>query len=377
MAGAGRAQLQERDAELKEMDGVIADACSGRGRLLAVEGPAGIGKTSLLGSASDRCADAGMRVLSARGSELEREFAFGVVRQLLEPVLYAADAEARARWFAGAAAFAQPLLDESLEATTEEEVRFRRRHGLYWLLANLAREAPVAVVVDDAQWADEPSVGFLRHLATRFAHVPVLLVIGSRSDNSGVAGLLADPSARVLRPAPLSLDAVSARVSDAFGRPVDGAFAAACQRATAGNPFLIGELLREVNAEGLQPDAAGVERLRDLSPRGVTVSVLVRLADMPPSAAALARAAAVLGEADLPTTAALAGLELRGRGRGRRGAHPRSGARARGAAALRPSAGAHRALRGHRAGRALRSRTPPPPACSAPPAPPTTTSPRS
>ena len=278
--------------------------------MLAVEGPAGIGKTSLLGSASDRCADAGMRVLSARGSELEREFAFGVVRQLLEPVLYAADAEARARWFAGAAAFAQPLLDESLEATTEEEVRFRRRHGLYWLLANLAREAPVAVVVDDAQWADEPSVGFLRHLATRLAHVPVLLVIGSRSDNSGVAGLLADPSARVLRPAPLSLDAVAARVSDAFGRPVDGAFAAACQRATAGNPFLIGELLREVEAEGLQPDAAGVERLRDLSPRGVTVSVLVRLADMPPSAAALARAAAVLGEADLPTTAALAGLEL-------------------------------------------------------------------
>ena len=82
--------------------------------------------------------------------------------------------------------------------------------------------------------------------------------------------------------------------------------------------------------------------LRDLSPRGVTVSVLLRLADMPPSAAALARAAAVLGEAVLATTAGF--RSTRGRGRGRRGAHPRGGAGAGGAAVLCPSAGAHRAL---------------------------------
>ena len=85
-------QLEERDGEVAAVERVL-----GGGGGLLIEGPPGIGKTRLLGAARAR-AD-GRRVLSARGSELERDFPFAVVRQLLEPVV-------RDEQFAGAAALA-------------------------------------------------------------------------------------------------------------------------------------------------------------------------------------------------------------------------------------------------------------------------------
>jgi predicted ATPase len=159
LAGTG---LRERADELGELERALRDVRAGRGRFVAVDGEPGIGKTSLLAAARGRAERAGMRVLTARGSELERDFAFSVVRQLFEPLLYGASEEQRGRWSAGAAALAMTLFEEDLGSTreAEEEVRYRRRHGLYWLVANVARDAPLLVTVDDAQWADEPSLGF-------------------------------------------------------------------------------------------------------------------------------------------------------------------------------------------------------------------------
>jgi predicted ATPase len=75
--------------------------------VVLIEGPAGIGKTRLLAAARERGAR-GMTVLTARCSELEREFSFGAIRQLFEPV--ARDAERRARLLAGAAAPVEGVL---------------------------------------------------------------------------------------------------------------------------------------------------------------------------------------------------------------------------------------------------------------------------
>ena len=314
MGRGARSSLRERSGEVAELDRALHAARGGHGRFVAIEGEAGIGKTSLLGVAGEHAERAGMRVLSARGSELEHEFAFSVVRQLFEPLLYAAEAEERERWSAGAASLAMALFEEHPVATREpdpeQEVRFRRRHGLYWLVANIARDAPLAIVVDDAHWADEPSLGFLRHLVTRLGGLPVLLLIASRPGAATTLPLLADSAAHVLRPAPLSAGAVADWVSDYLEQRADEEFAAACHRATAGIPFLVGELLREVRAERVSPDATGVERLRGLSPRAITTSVLLRLAALPAGASALARAAAVAGEAGLPAVATLAGLDI-------------------------------------------------------------------
>ena len=76
---------------------------------MLVEGPAGIGKSRLLGELTGRAGPLGVRTLAARGAHLERDFAFGVVRQLFEPVL--ADEGARERLLAGAAASAAPVFE--------------------------------------------------------------------------------------------------------------------------------------------------------------------------------------------------------------------------------------------------------------------------
>ena len=69
--------LLERDTELAVIEDLIG-AAAGGGRLLAIEGPPGIGKTSLMAETRARGEEAGMQVFGARGSELERRFSYGV-----------------------------------------------------------------------------------------------------------------------------------------------------------------------------------------------------------------------------------------------------------------------------------------------------------
>src|SRR5262245_53166838 len=105
----GLLPLLEREDSLAELDALACDAVRVAGRILLIEGVAGVGKTRLLHEARGIAGDRGVSVLTARAGELERDFGFGVVRQLLEPVLARLDAEARAELFTGAARLAEPV----------------------------------------------------------------------------------------------------------------------------------------------------------------------------------------------------------------------------------------------------------------------------
>ena len=86
--------LLEREPELEALTAAVAGAREGAGRSLLIEAPAGVGKSRLLASARALARDTGFQVLEARGAVLEREFAFGVARQLFEqPVRVATDRE--------------------------------------------------------------------------------------------------------------------------------------------------------------------------------------------------------------------------------------------------------------------------------------------
>src|SRR5215475_3554568 len=105
-----RAPLLERSAELARIEAALGEAREGRGRFVVIEGPAGIGKTALLAAARASAADAEMCVLRSRGTELEREFGFGVVRQLVEPPLAEASEVERAEILQSTAGVAAALL---------------------------------------------------------------------------------------------------------------------------------------------------------------------------------------------------------------------------------------------------------------------------
>ena len=186
-------------------------------------------------------------------------------------------------------------------------------HGLYWLTANVAARHPVALIVDDAHWADVASLRFLAFLAPRIEELPVALILAARPDEPGAATelltLADDPSVRLVRPAPLSARAVAHLAEQHLGSAPSEAFTDACRQATGGNPFLVRELLSTLRDDGVASDGSG-ERIAGLGARAVGRSVLVRLGRLPEPAGRVARAVAVLERADLALTAAVAGVGL-------------------------------------------------------------------
>src|SRR6266545_168346 len=275
---AATGPLLERNEELARIESALAEARTGRGRFLVIEGPAGMGKTALLAAARTAALEGGMRVLRSRGTELERNFAFGVVRQLVEPPLVEASELERAELLQGAAGVAGGLLGLPGAAAAERapssgvDPSFAILHGLYWLCANLAAGGPLCLVVDDAHWADAASLRYLAFLLTRLEELEVALVMATRPREAAAgAELLAtvttDPSADVIRLSPLTRAAVA-------------------------------QLVEAKREGGIGSAVQTVGR-----------SVGLRLQRLPEHAGRLTRALAVLEQSDLLQAARLAGVQ--------------------------------------------------------------------
>jgi DNA-binding CsgD family transcriptional regulator len=312
--------LLERSEELARIESTLAEARTGRGTFVVIEGPPGIGKTALLAAARTAAADGGMRVLRSRGAELERDFAFGVVRQLFEPPLAEASEVERADLLHAAAGVAAGLLGlpgvSAVEGPSSSgtDSSFAILHGLYWLCANLAAARPLCVVVDDAHWADAPSLRYLAFLLTRLEELNVALVLATRPREAGTdAELLAtvttDPSAEVIRLRPLTRPAVAELVESTLAEVPDPVFVDVCLRATRGVPFLMRVLVEALSEGGIAPTAEAARHVERMGARTVGRSIRLRLRRLPEHAGQLARAMAVLEQSDLLQAARLAGLE--------------------------------------------------------------------
>ena len=317
---AASAVLLERSGELARIESALAGACAGRGAFVVLEGPAGIGKTALLAAARVAASDRGMRVLRSRGTELERDFAFGVVRQLFEPPLAEASEPERADLLQGAAGVAAGVLGlpgrgpaDGAPASAVDP-SFAVLHGLYWLCANLAAAGPLCVVVDDAHWADVASLRYLAFLLTRLEELGVALLVATHPREAGtdpelLATVTTDPSAEVVRVAPLSDAAVAQLIGSRLAAVPDPVFVDACLHATAGNPFLMRVLVEALSEGGIVPTAEAARHVERIGARTVGRSIHLRLRRLPEHAGRLARALAVLERGDLRQAARLADLD--------------------------------------------------------------------
>ena len=285
--------LLERAEQLTQIGETIAASVGGDARALVIQGAAGIGKTALLTAARRRAAEAGMFVMEARGGEFEQAFTWGSARDLLTPAVRAGAVSVE-----GAAALAGPLFGLGPAPMLDDaQASFSCIYGLYWLTATLAERGPIALIIDDLQWCDEPSLRYLGYLLARAEGLPLVLVATLRSPGppTGVDDLLAaivtSPISQVLQPASFSAAASSIIVRRAVATASD-ALCASCHELAGGNPFLLQQLAIRLAAE---PERAAADDVRELTPEVVVRDVVRRLERSPPGSLELARAAAVLG----------------------------------------------------------------------------------
>lgn len=304
--------LLQRSAEIRTIANAVKLAASGSGQVLFIEGEAGIGKTSLLDAAALRAERRGLSVETARGGRLEREFPFGIPRRLFGGTLVRRSAADRRELLGGAAAGAAAVIGVDAPPRADIDL-LRALHGLYWLCANLAEDRPLALVVDDAHWADTESWRWLAYMAGRAGDLALLLAIAVRAgeevvDPASLDALRSTRGVTVLRPSPLGEQAASELVRSLVGDHAEAGFCRACHRATGGNPFYLRELTREAERHGIAPVAASADRVAALGPEAISTATVTRLATLPSPATDVARAVAILGnDADVRHVAALAG----------------------------------------------------------------------
>jgi DNA-binding CsgD family transcriptional regulator/tetratricopeptide (TPR) repeat protein len=274
-------RLIERDGPVRLVEAALERALAGEGELVFLEGPAGIGKSRLVAHAAALCQARGMTVLRGRGGELEHDVTFGVARQLFEALLHRMPADERAAALEGAARLAATAI-----GSAPPDVAFSPEtgpaHGLYWLVSNLAQGGPMALVVDDAHWADDESLRFFAYLARRLSGLPVLVLLAARPRETGSSSRLLDLLAAESRGDRLTLDPLTAAgtgalLAERLGQAVDPAVVDACHEVAGGNPFFVREIAGELGVDGAGSVDELVAQVRTLLPRTVMRSILLRL----------------------------------------------------------------------------------------------------
>ena len=304
--------LIERAVELDVLRSSVARLASGGSGVVVLEAAAGLGKTALLDYGASVAAQAGFLVRRAAPGPLERHFAFGVVRALLEGPLRDASGEEREHLLDGAAVAAGELLLDGTAPAGDSAMLVA--HSVLWLCSAIAERRPLALVVDDAQWADRSSLEVLSYLARRVDDLPLLILIGARADDPDAASDLLTllgsvRSATVLHPQPLTARGATQLIRR-LAPETPASVCRDCHRAVGGNPWLLGELGRQIAAHG--PEA--LEDSEQDAPHVTAIARTVvrrRLAELCPRDRGVVAALAVIGDGAPPhVLAAVAGVPV-------------------------------------------------------------------
>ena len=165
-------QLLEREGERAQLAPALDAAAAGAGYVVVAEGEAGLGKSALLALAAELAGERGMRVLAATGGVLEQDVAWGVVRQLLEPLVLGVQPVTGFSTARRAPAPVFGLPGPAREAAFPVDSGPGLEHALFRALVALSDTGPALLSVDDVHWCDEASLRWLVYLARRVAPLP-------------------------------------------------------------------------------------------------------------------------------------------------------------------------------------------------------------
>ncbi|MGV0038906.1 helix-turn-helix transcriptional regulator [Mycobacterium colombiense] len=274
--------IRGRADELKVIAALIAALVQGRGGVLVIEGPPGIGKSRLLTEVLTLAEKAGVRPLFGEAFEYQQTVPFfSLFMATLRADPPVGDAEALRR----------------LGATADLS---------YWVVRELqaaihaaASQTPLAIVLEDIHWADNATLLALRSLAATRPDAPILWVLTARTGAGGPAvretlSALERDNAQFLRLTAMTPTAVADIVQDAVRAKADASLLSLADKAH-GNPFLLTEVLRGLDEEGrLDVDGGRAAATGDMLPRRLSDTMQQRLDQLSPPASQVVQVAAVL-----------------------------------------------------------------------------------
>ncbi|MFE7900422.1 AAA family ATPase [Streptomyces sp. NPDC057424] len=310
--------LLERQDELLAIDEALAElsrSTEGAGRrrhtgLLAFTGPAGVGKTALISKARAQAAAHGFTVFSGKGGETEQEFAFHVVRQLVQPALAKMDESERRAYLGGWYDIVAAALGLMAPDTARAPDPTGVREGLDWVMTRLTiRKAPVVLLLDDMHWADVESLNWIASFASRAEDLPLLIVVAYRPDELRPEGrtfrvLIEHHRNRPYALKPLTPSGVARIIREKVSEGAEDAFCQECWLVTGGSPYEVGELAIRLGERQVTGTHDELSVMRELASAVTGRGLLDGLYRLGAATVRFAWAAAVLGTSISPDVAA-------------------------------------------------------------------------
>ena len=304
--------LVGRELEVTTITGIFDRSVGGRGCVVCVAGPAGIGKTRLADEAVAMARRRGVDVFSVFCESHTSDVPFVVAAGLLREAARITDLDdeaARAQVYAMVpdASDEDVLLLYDLMSIRDPEIPpptihpDARRRRLTALInsVSLARTQPVLYVIEDAHWIDGVSEAMLAEFLTVIPRTPSLVLITYRPDYRGALANVA--GAQTISLAPLSDSEIAALLDGLLGTDlsVAGIKALVTERAQ-GNPFFAQEMVRELAERAvLEGDRGGFTCATDLAevtvPATLQATIAARIDRLDPHAKQTLNAAAVIG----------------------------------------------------------------------------------
>jgi len=274
--------IRGRAGELTVIGALISAVAQGRGGVLVIEGPPGIGKSRMLTEVLALAEKAGVRTLFGEAFEYQQTVPFfSLFMATLRADPPVGDAEAL-RQLGGSA-----------------DLRYWVVHDLADAIDAAAAETPLAIVLEDIHWADNGTLLALRSLATVRPDVAVLWVLTARTGAGGPAmqetlSVLHRADATFMRLAAITPEAVADMVQDAVRANADVSLLNLAAKAH-GNPFLVSELVGGLGEEDrLTVDGGRAVVTGDALPRRLGATMRQRLDLLSSEASEVVRVAAVL-----------------------------------------------------------------------------------